>query len=90
MFHGHQFGLYEKALDPGLTWAKRLASARRLGIDYVEISVDESDKRLLRLRWNRSRQRELLETVLDSQVAVRSMCLSAVRWKRITNAIPGG
>lgn len=79
MFHGHYLGLYEKALDSGMSWKDKLMTAKDLGFDYMEISIDESDDRIARLYWDRRQKKELLETVLDSGIQIRSMCLSAHR-----------
>ena len=52
MLGEHLLGLYEKALPPSLTWAERLCTAKKLGFDFVEISIDEADERLARLDWS--------------------------------------
>ena len=52
MLHQHDLGLYEKALNPALSWLDRLSTAKSLGFDFVEISIDESDERLARLDWS--------------------------------------
>ena len=42
-------GIYEKATPKHFSWPERLAFAKELGFDFVEMSVDESDERLARL-----------------------------------------
>ena len=79
MLGKHPFGLYEKALDPGGTWAPRLQKTKRLGFDFFEISVDESDARLERLYWPRTRINELKRLSDAEGVPIPSMCLSAHR-----------
>lgn len=79
MFHDHLLGLYEKALPSELEWTDRLVMARRLGFDYVEISIDETDERLERLYWNTARKRLLQHTIAAEEMPLRSMCLSAHR-----------
>lgn len=74
-----RLGLYEKALPPSLDWAARLATARELGYDFVEMSVDETDARLDRLDWTRDERRALRRVIEDSGLTVPSMCLSAHR-----------
>ncbi len=79
MLGNHLLGLYEKALDPRDTWEKRLHKAKKLGFDFVEISIDESPERYGRLFWSREQRRQLLETSFDLEVPIQSMCLSVHR-----------
>lgn len=79
MFGNHQTGIYEKAFDPKINWRERLDRAARLGFDYVEISIDETDERLARLDWSKEEKKKLLDTMWDSGVDIRSMCLSGHR-----------
>lgn len=79
MFGNHQAGIYEKAFDPKISWRERLDRAAKLGFDYVEISIDETDDRLSRLDWSREEKKNLLNTVWDSGVDIRSVCLSGHR-----------
>lgn len=75
----HPLGIYEKALPPNLNWTQRLAVAKACGFDFVEMSIDETDARLERLDWDRAARREIAATILDSDIRVPSMCLSAHR-----------
>ena len=79
MFGKHSAGIYEKAFDPHIGWQERLDRAARLGFDYVEISVDETDERLARLDWSREKKKEMLDAIWNSGVTLRSMCLSGHR-----------
>lgn len=79
MFGNHQVGIYEKAFETKISWNERLDRAARLGFDYVEISIDETDERLNRLDWSKSEKKRLLDTIWDSGVDIRSMCLSGHR-----------
>lgn len=79
MLGQHLLGLYEKALAPENTWSERLAKAKRLGFDYMEISIDESDERLQRLEWPRSQVEQLRRLCYDTGIGFQSMCLSAHR-----------
>lgn len=79
MFLGHDAGIYEKAFDPSISWKERLNRSKRLGFDYVEISIDETDERLSRLDWTKEQKKQLAVDIWDSGVQIRSMCLSAHR-----------
>ncbi|MNB73332.1 L-ribulose-5-phosphate 3-epimerase UlaE [compost metagenome] len=72
-------GIYEKALPAGECWLERLQLAQKLGFDFVEMSVDETDLRLSRLDWSREERLKLVNAVAETGVRVPSMCLSAHR-----------
>ncbi len=72
-------GLYEKALPAVLSWEERLAAAGRVGYDFVEISIDESDERLARLDWQASQRAELRQAIANTGVKIMTMCLSGHR-----------
>ncbi|MDH7483029.1 MAG: L-ribulose-5-phosphate 3-epimerase [Spirochaetales bacterium] len=74
-----RLGIYEKALPEGMSWPARLAAARNLGFDFVEMSIDESDARLARLAWSTAQRREFRDAVLDAGLPVPSICLSGHR-----------
>lgn len=40
----HPLGIYEKALAKDLSWPERLVLAKSCGFDFVEMSVDETDR----------------------------------------------
>ena len=79
MFAEHMVGIYEKAFDPKIDWQERLSRAAKLGFDYVEISIDETDQRLQRLDWSKAEKKRLLDAMWDTGVDIRSMCLSGHR-----------
>ena len=79
MSRDYLLGMYEKAVPADITWEERLRVAGESGFDYVEISVDESDARLARLEWTASERRDLVRTMGEVGVPVRSMCLSGHR-----------
>lgn len=68
-----------KALPKALTWPERLVLAKSCGFDFVEMSIDETDERLSRLEWNTAQRASLVEAMLETGVAIPSMCLSAHR-----------
>lgn len=79
MLGRHPVGIYEKAFDPRISWKERLDRVARLGMDYIEISIDETDERLSRLDWDKGQKKELLDLMWSSGIPIRSMCLSAHR-----------
>lgn len=79
MLHQHYLGIYEKAMDPALSWMDRLNTVKSLGFDFMEISIDESDERLARLDWGAGERALLHDAIQQSGVPLRSMCLSAHR-----------
>jgi len=79
MARNNPLGIYEKALPKGLTWMARLALAKALGFDFVEMSIDESDERLARLDWSAVERASLTAAIAETGVTVPSMCLSGHR-----------
>ena len=79
MLGNHLLGLYEKALPAGLSWRERLVVAARLGFDFIELSLDETDERLSRLYWNERERRHLADAMSDTGMRIQSVCLSAHR-----------
>lgn len=75
----YAIGLYEKAMPPELSWREKLSFAKECGYDFVEISIDEKEKKLSRLDWTAQERRELVETMEEVGLPVRSMCLSGHR-----------
>ena len=72
-------GLYEKALPSVFTWHERLVAAKKAGYDFLEISIDDSDRRIARLDWNAQERAALRQAVRDTAVPVQSMSLSSHR-----------
>jgi len=72
-------GIYEKALPKDMDWATKLATAKKLGFDFLEISIDETDERLARLHWTMEEKRQLLRNIQDLNMPIQSMCFSGHR-----------
>lgn len=70
-------GIYEKALPIDISWKERLELAKKLGFDFVEISIDEKDFRLERL-YNGS-EKEIKKAIDETGVTINSMCFSGHR-----------
>ncbi len=75
----NMMGLYEKALPANLSWDERLKVAKEAGYDFIEISVDETDERLARMRWNDEQRAELNAAMTKHCLPVLTMCLSGNR-----------
>lgn len=58
---------------------ERLVLAKSCSFDFVEMSVDETDERLSRLDWNAAQRASLVTAMIETGVAIPSMCLSAHR-----------
>src|SRR5665647_2215395 len=72
-------GLYEKALPESLSWVERLEAARDAGYSFMEISIDETDERIERLKWDMSKKKNLKEITENTGVPILTMCLSGNR-----------
>ena len=75
----YAIGLYEKAMPKTKTWREKLEIAKECGYDFVEISIDETDDKLARLEWSRDERAELVRTMQEAGIPIRSMCLSGHR-----------
>ncbi|MDN6029861.1 MAG: L-ribulose-5-phosphate 3-epimerase [Lactococcus plantarum] len=72
-------GIYEKALPKSISWPERLALTKVLGFDFIELSIDETDERIARLEWTKAQRQEILSAIMDTEIPILSMCLSAHR-----------
>lgn len=72
-------GIYEKALPKNLSWNEKMRLAKRLGFDFIEISIDETDERLSRLDWSLEEKERFLKDILEIGVRIPSMCFSGHR-----------
>lgn len=72
-------GIYEKATPKNFTWRERLAFAKELGFDFVEMSVDESDSRLARLDWTKKERLDIVQAIYETGIRIPSICFSGHR-----------
>jgi L-ribulose-5-phosphate 3-epimerase len=72
-------GLYEKAMPNTLSWQEKLTTAKNAGYDFLEISIDETDEKLRRLKMSAAERLELVQTMLQCNLPIRTMCLSGHR-----------
>ena len=84
----YTIGLYEKAMPKELTWKEKLEAAKAAGYDFVEISIDETDEKLARLDWTKEERLELVKTMYEVGVPIRTMCLSGHRKYPIGSSNP--
>jgi L-ribulose-5-phosphate 3-epimerase len=74
-----RWGIYEKALPCRISWQERLDAAAGAGYQFLEISIDESEERLARLRWPREARQDLHRALACAPASIDTMCLSAHR-----------
>ncbi len=81
-------GLYEKALPAYLSWEERLICAKDAGYDFMELSIDETDERINRLKWSVAEKLKLREISEKTGIPFLTMCLSGNRRFPIGSAFP--
>lgn len=84
----YTIGLYEKAMPKELNWKEKLEAAKEAGYDFVEISIDETEEKLARLDWSKEERLELVKTMYEVGVPIRTMCLSGHRKYPIGSSDP--
>ena len=72
-------GLYEKSMPNSLTIKEKFIAAKNAGFNFLELSIDETDEKLSRLKWSKSERSDLLKTSLEEDVKVMTICLSGHR-----------
>lgn len=72
-------GLYEKSMPDTLSMKEKLIEAKNAGFDFLELSIDETDQKLSRLKWSKNEKSDLLKMCLEIDVKVMSICLSGHR-----------
>ena len=74
----YKIGLYEKAMRDDLSWAEKLSCAKECGYDYVEISIDASEEKIQRIYMSDEERKELVDTMFEVGLPIRSMSVSAL------------
>jgi L-ribulose-5-phosphate 3-epimerase len=72
-------GLYEKSMPNTISIREKLIATKKAGFDFMELSVDESDEKLARLRWGKKQKQDLVASIWETGVEIRTMCLSGHR-----------
>lgn len=75
----YSLGLYEKAMPLSLSWKEKMLAAKEAGFDFLEISIDETDEKLARLYTSKEERLKLVETMYETGIPIRTMCLSGHR-----------
>lgn len=79
MERDYYLGLYEKSMPNSLSIGEKLTEVKNSGFDFMEISIDEMDEKLSRLKWKKSKKNDLVKAMWETGVNVMTMCLSAHR-----------
>lgn len=72
-------GIYEKALPPQQSWDELLDLSAQAGFDFIEMSIDESEPRLRRLKWTPGERAVLKNAISNSGVKILTMGVSGHR-----------
>lgn len=72
-------GIYEKALPQNLSWKEKFELVHQLGFNFLEFSIDESDKRLARLDWTKEQRQAFREAMWTTNSRINTMMLSGHR-----------
>jgi L-ribulose-5-phosphate 3-epimerase len=72
-------GIYEKAFPVDYSLEQILISAKEIGYDFVELSIDESPERLQRLDWTKTERAALRQVISDTGIPFWGMGVSAHR-----------
>lgn len=75
----YYLGLYEKSMPNSLSIKEKLLEAKEAGFDFMEISIDETDEKLGRLKWNKDKRFELVKAMSEIGIRIMTMCLSGHR-----------
>lgn len=84
----NSLGIYEKALPKNKSWKETLQTAKDLGFNFIEFSVDESDERLARLDWTKEQREELRDASWQTGVRIHTLMLSGHRRFPLGSADP--
>ena len=79
MTKAYTLGLYEKAVPSSLSWKEKMFAAKKAGFDFIEISIDETQEKLSRLDMSKEERLELVKLMYETQMPIRSLCLSGHR-----------
>ena len=72
-------GLYEKSMPNHLSWEEKMYFTKEAGYDFLEVSIDESDKKQARLNMSQEERLKLVTLCNKIGVPIKTMCLSGHR-----------
>lgn len=72
-------GIYEKALPQDLSWKEKFELVHKLGFNFLEFSIDESDERLARLDWSKEERHAFRKVMWETNSRINTMMLSGHR-----------
>ena len=72
-------GLYEKSMPDTLSLREKLEAAKAADYDFLELSIDETDRKLARLDWSREEREAAIRDMEEAEFPIRSICLSGHR-----------
>lgn len=75
----YYLGLYEKSMPNSLSIREKLIEAKNSNFDFMEISIDETDEKLSRLKWDKSQKNDLVKAMWETGLNIMTMCLSGHR-----------
>ncbi len=75
----YRLGLYEKSMPNSLSMKEKLIETKKAGFDFMELSVDETDDKLERLKWDGIYRLEILKMIWETGTKIATMCLSGHR-----------
>jgi L-ribulose-5-phosphate 3-epimerase len=75
----YYLGLYEKSMPNSLSIREKLVKAKNNGFDFMEMSIDETDEKLSRLKWDKSQKNDLVKAMWETGISIMTMCLSGHR-----------
>lgn len=77
---GRMLGLYEKALPNTLSWEEKFTLARDAGYDFIELSIDATRERIVRLDWTQAQIDEVRRCMDRFSMPMYTMALTANRY----------
>ncbi len=86
--HFPSIGLYEKALPSDFPLKDKIEQIKKIGFDFLELSIDESSEFLDRLDWEENQRRELRNFSRAANLPIFSLCLSGQRRFPLGSADP--
>lgn len=84
----YSLGLYEKSMPSELSWKEKLQAAKEAGYDYIELSIDATEEKIKRLEMTKEERFNLIRTMYEVGIPIRTMCVSALTKYSLGNDKP--